>query len=132
MEVSKMGLKILKRLKERSDGYVIRSNNSTNSAMCQYEEIKEWFPKHAYTKLTFELLSLMDQKLICTNMKNPFEFPSPEKIGSSTIKYGISGKGHAALEQRTFTLLSKYVPLSISIISLLLSIVTLPLKLFEK
>ncbi|MFE3978711.1 MULTISPECIES: hypothetical protein [unclassified Priestia] len=134
MEVSKMGLKILKHLKEKSDNdrVEISDNKYGYIAILPYMEIKELFPGCAYSKVTFELLSLIDQKLICTNLEKPFEFPSPQKLDSSITKFGITGRGRACLEQRAFTLLSKYVPFIISILSILLSIVTLFLKLFEK
>ncbi|MFA1509973.1 hypothetical protein ACDN41_12155 [Priestia aryabhattai] len=134
MEVSKMGLKILKFLKKESDEYWINDSGVGNGrlATCPYRELKDMFPRCAYTTLSFELLSLMDQKLICTNLEEPFVFPRADKLDNNVTKFGLTGKGRACLEQRIFMILSKYVPFTISVISVVISFITLFLKINGK
>ncbi|MFK7678715.1 hypothetical protein ACI3ER_11795 [Bacillus sp. Wb] len=135
MEISKVGFKILKHLKRKNDSYVLGSNkeNENHSSMCHFDEIKALFPNRSYAGVIFELKSLMEEKLILVNIvEDNYSFPKSHQLQHRKIKFGISGRGNAFVEQRIYKVLSKYLPFSISVVSLIASIVTIIFKFYGR
>ena len=135
MEISKMGLTILKHLRNKDKSYILKTRESNSKAtlnsMCHFNEIKELFPKSSYARVIFEMRSLLENKIITVNLpKDPYTFP--DNIEDPHIKFGLTGNGHALLENRWYRLMSKYVPLSISVLSVLIALCTLFFNLYYK
>ena len=126
MEISKMGLKILKHLRDKDKKYNllnVKMNDNAEAAMSTYNEIKKLFPTSAYSKVTFELISLIDdRKIYLNNPKDPYTL-TDETLDK--FSFGLSGKGHAFLENRLYRWVSKYIPLTISLLSFVVSLVSL-------
>ena len=131
MEISKIGVRILKHLKKKNDKYSpLDKSKISDSSMCFYKEIKDLFPEQSYSRVTFELISLLDEKIIFVNkVGDHYTLPVKEL---DTYKFGLTGKGYGLLENKTYRLLSKYIPLTVSIVSILIAIASFTYNIYSK
>lgn len=120
--LSKDSEKILKMLKKQKEEY--RDQNKESSKV-SYTEIKECFPQDSYISITMILKYLLDERYIYNHIEGKEHHIEIDHINSNLVKLVIGEKGIAYLEQKKYRLFAKIIPLTVSIISLLISICNL-------
>lgn len=125
--LSKDSTKILKALKKKELDY---QKNKAKTAKTSYDEIKELFPNYSYISISTTLKYLLNEKYIYNHIggkENDFD------IKDLTIKDGvmlvIGERGLSYLEHKKYVLMSKIIPITVSVISLIISLINL---LFSK
>ncbi|EZZ32306.1 TPA: hypothetical protein PJS98_002731 [Staphylococcus aureus] len=121
--LSKSATKVLKKLKDKENSY---QKKQSNTAKMSYDEIKLLFPNRSYISLTMLLKYLLHEHYIYNHISGKeSDFDIDDLIRKDKIKLVIGEKGISYLEHRKFVLMAKIIPMVISGISLLLSIINL-------
>lgn len=121
--LSKNATKILKELKKREDKY---QRNQSDSSKTSYDEVKLLFPNSSYISITMMLKYLLKEHYIYNHIpgkENDFDIDDLVKQGK--IMLVIGEKGASYLEHQKFVLMAKIIPITVSIISLLISFINL-------
>lgn len=88
-------------------------------------QIKNMFPNDSYASVAMIIKFLLEESYIHTDIvgsKNTFDI---DALDNGNYKLIIGEKGITYLEQKNYVLFAKIVPLIISIVSFIISILTL-------
>ncbi|GEM_PF-5232847 len=138
--LSKIGVKTLKILKEKEKNYMKKdfsdSNTETNieitlGSQCTYTEIKNNFDNYPYSSISATLKYLLDERYIMTNISGKENSLEIKSTDYDTYRFIITDKGRSYLENLTYMKVSKYLPLSISLLSFLISLTSLIMQLIK-
>ncbi|WP_150284742.1 hypothetical protein [Rummeliibacillus sp. TYF-LIM-RU47] len=138
--LSKIGVETLKILKEKEKHYMEKdfsdSNTETNieitlGSQCTYKEIKNNFDKYPYSSISATIMYLLDEKYIMTNISGKEKILEIKSTDNDTYRFIITDKGRSYLENLTYMKMSKYLPLSISVLSFLISLTGLIMQLIK-
>lgn len=121
--LSKNARKVLKELKKKEDKY---QKNQSNSSKTSYDEIKLLFPNSSYISITMMLKYLLKEHYIYNHISGKEnDFNIDDLVKQDKIMLVIGEKGVSYLEHQKFILMAKIIPITVSIISLLISFINL-------
>jgi len=121
--LSKNATKILKELKKKEDKY---QRNQSDSSKTSYDEVKLLFPNSSYISITMMLKYLLKEHYIYNHIPGKEnDFDIDDLVKQSKIMLVIGEKGASYLEHQKFVLMAKIIPITVSIISLLISFINL-------
>lgn len=121
--LSKNSTKILKELKKKENNY---QKNRTTTSKTSYDEIKKLFPNYSYISISTTLKYLLNEKYIYNHIggkENDFDIE--DLVKKDGVMLVIGEKGLSYLEHKKYVLMSKIIPITVSVISLIISLVNL-------
>lgn len=135
--LSKIGIGILRILKEKEDNYVetnlIYSDDKESrfGSQCTFNEFKSKFEKYPFSSVSSTLKFLLDEKYIMTNRAGKEYELDITQVNNNNYRFIITDKGRYYLENLTYMKMSKYLPLSISVLSFIISLTGLIMQIIQ-
>ena len=120
--LSKDAEKILKILKEQDDKY---QKKEKDTSKLSYDEIKEDFPSSSCIRITMILKYLLEERYVYNHIEGREHEITIKDIENNNLKLVIGEKGFSYLQYKKYRLLAQIIPLTVSVISLLLAIFNL-------
>lgn len=122
--LSKKSEEILKELyqKEKDFEKLPESEKEWNTSKTSYSEIRKMFPKSSHITTSMLVKYLLEERYIYNHIagkENTFEII---KLETDNTKLVIGEKGISYLEHKKYVLLAKIIPISIALLSLVISI----------
>lgn len=121
MILSKNSEKLLKSLNSKRKEYE-KGNKNTHIVIFKFSDIKKIFPNQSSISLRGLLNYLLKEKNIYNNIDGKENFISVYDVDEDNMKIFIGEKGIAYLKHKKYILLSKIIPICISVLSLAVSI----------
>lgn len=135
--ISKIGIGILRTLKEKENNYIktnlIYSDDKESrfGSQCTYNELKSNFENYPFSSISSTLKFLLDEKYIMTNRAGKEYELDITLVNINNYRFIITDKGRYYLENLTYMKMSKYLPLSISVLSFVVSITGLIMQMIK-
>lgn len=125
--LSKDSEKILKILKEQDNKYRMKGKElkEDETSKVSYDNIKEKFPDRSYIMVIMLLKYLLEERYIYNHIEGKEHVIEIDDLSSKNVKLVIGEKGYAYLQHKKYRMLAQIIPLIVSALSLLISILSL-------
>lgn len=123
--LSKDSEKILKMLREQNINYREQEVKEGETSKLSYGEIKDYFPEYSYISVILMLSYLLEERYIYNHIAGKEHVLDLEDLKSGLIELVIGDRGVAYLENKKYRLLAQIIPLSVAVISLVISVINL-------
>ncbi|PIC77993.1 hypothetical protein CSV74_00250 [Sporosarcina sp. P19] len=123
--LSKDSEKILKELKKQQKNYREKEAKEGETSKLSYDEIKDLFPGYAHIQVIMFLKYLLEERYIYNHLDGKEHHFGTKELQNGSVQIVIGERGVAYLENKKYMLLAKTIPVSVSVISLIISLINL-------
>lgn len=123
--LSKDSEKILKELKKQQKNYQEKEVKEGETSKLSYDAIKDLFPGYSHVQVIMFLKYLLEERYIYNHIDGKEHHFGTEELENGSVEIVIGERGIAYLENKKYRLLAKTIPLSVSVISLVISLINL-------